>query len=775
MKINVLFALSIACLSLTTGMADDVVPGRSALPIPDPEFGGEIGQTFLDSTPDFPQPVQAPEGAPNVLIILTDDTGFGMTSTFGGPVPTPTLERLAQNGLKFNRFHTTALCSPTRIALLAGRNHHTCGTGVIIEMGTGYPGYTGRVPRSTALVSEMLRSNGYATSMFGKWHNTPETEISPAGPFDRWPTGFGFEYFYGFNQGETHQYYPTLYRNITPVDPPASPEEGYHFTVDMTDETIGWINNVNAADPEKPWFIYYSTGAIHAPHHTPDEYREMFAGDFDQGWDKVREETHARQLEMGIIPPGTQLTPRPPELAAWDEQSEDAKRVYLKLMENYAGFMAHTDHQIGRVIDSLEKSGELDNTLIFYIVGDNGASAEGGLEGTFNEVASLVGVQLGLDSLLSRIDEIGGPHSEPHVPVAWAHAMNTPFQWTKQVASYFGGTRNAMVVHWPDGIEAQGELRSQFHHAIDIVPTILEAAGVPEPIEVNGIPQTPVEGVSMLYTFDDGDAADRHTTQYFEMMGNRGIYHEGWMACTRHGTPWITTGTARSFDDDVWELYHIDEDFSQAVDLAAEQPEKLAELQAVFLQEAMKYNVLPLDDRMAQRMDSRNRLAGEPRTSWSYTGNEIRLPEPAGPLIFPNSHSVTAHLVIPDGGAEGVITCCGGGTAGWTLFVQDGHLKYHYNYFDFERFSVEGGELPSGEVAVGVEFVAGDNGGGTVKLTINGEPAGEGALDHVTFRHGVEPFEVGRDSIAPVCPGYEGQGSFPFTGEIERIEFRVAE
>jgi arylsulfatase len=465
-----------------------VAQDRTQLPLPDPAFKGEIGKTIAESKPDYPQPVRAPQGAPNVLVILLDDVGFGMTSTFGGPVPTPTLDKLAKEGLSYNRFHTTALCSPTRAALLTGRNHHSVGTGVIIEMGTGYPGYTGMMPKSTATIAETLRDNGYATAMFGKAHNTPEPEISPAGPFHNWPTGQGFDYFYGFNQGETHQYYPTLYRNTTPVPQPKTPEQGYHFSADMADEAIAWTRNVRSADPEKPWFVYYSTAGVHAPHHAPKEWRDKYKGKFDHGWDKQRELTFARQLESGIIPKGTKLTPRPESIPAWDAQSADAKKVYTRLMENYAAYMDYTDHQVGRLIDSLAASGELDKTLVMYIVGDNGASAEGGLEGTFSEVASLLGVQLGLESTIKRIDEIGGPSSEPHVPVGWAWAMDTPFQWTKQVASHFGGTRNPLIIRWPNGIKAKGEVRTQFHHVIDIVPTILEAANIPEPKTVNGIP-----------------------------------------------------------------------------------------------------------------------------------------------------------------------------------------------------------------------------------------------------------------------------------------------
>ena len=470
-------------------------------------------------------------------------------------------------------------------------------------MATGYPGYTGIIPKSTATIAEILRDNGYATAMFGKAHNTPETEISPAGPFDNWPTGQGFDYFYGFNQGETNQYFPTLYRDTTPVPQPKTPEQGYQFSADMTDEAIAWIGNEQAADPEKPWFVYFSTPGVHAPHQVTQEWRDKYKGKFDYGWDKQRELTYAKQLEMGIIPKGTKLTPRPDSIPAWDDQSEDAKKVYTRLMENYAAYMAYTDYQVGRLIDSLAASGQLDNTLVLYVVGDNGASAEGGLEGTFSEVASLLGVQLGLESTIKRIDEIGGPTSEPHVPVGWAWAMDAPFQWTKQVASHFGGTRNPLVVHWPKGIKAKGEIRTQFHHVIDIVPTILEATKIPEPKVVKGIPQKPIEGVSMRYSFDDATAKDRRTTQYFEMLTNRAIYDNGWVAASRFGVPWQTAGREGNFLDAPWELYNVNEDFSEAVDLAAKNPDKLKELQAKFEEEAEKYNVYPLDSRMSERMD----------------------------------------------------------------------------------------------------------------------------------------------------------------------------
>jgi arylsulfatase A-like enzyme len=705
-----------------------------------------------------------------------DDVGFGMAGTFGGPVPTPNLDKLAADGISYTRFHTTALCSPTRAALLAGRNHHSCGTGVIIEMGTGYPGYTGIIPRTCALVPKILSDNGYATAMFGKWHNTPEPDISPAGPFDRWPTGLGFDYFYGFNQGEADQYHPTLYRNTTPVPPPKTYEEGYHFTEDMTDDTIAWISNTRAADRDKPWFVYFSTGAVHAPHQVPKEWRDKFKGKFDYGWDRQRELTYQKQLEMGVIPKGTKLTPRPKEIPAWDNESEDAKTVYKRLMENYAAYMAHTDYHVGRLIDSLEDSGELDNTLIFYIVGDNGASAEGGLEGTFSEIASLLGIQLGLESTINRLDEIGGPTSEPHVPVGWAWAMDAPFQWTKQVASHLGGTRNPLVVHWPKGIKSKGERRTQFHHVIDVVPTILEACHIPEPKVVDGIEQKPFEGVSMLYSFDDADATGRRTTQYFEMFCNRAIYDSGWMACSHFGTPWDTESRSGNFLEAPWELYNLDEDFSQANDLAKSNPEKLKELQAKFVEEAKEYDVFPLDPRFAERMDPKLRVGGEPPTSWTYYGNHVWLPEPVGPQLFPRGHTITADVTIPKNGAEGVITCAGSYSAGWSLYLKDGKPVFRYTCFDIADETIPSTvPLSEGKATVTAEFTPDGSreGGGTLKLFVNDRPAGEGKLKRTLFRHGLEPFEVGRDSITSVDPAYKDKGNFEFTGTIEKVAFEL--
>ena len=748
----------------------------SQLPKPDPAFKGKIGETYKDSTASFPQPATAAKGSPNVLLVLLDDVGFGMCSTFGGPVPTPQMDKLANNGLKYNRFHTTALCSPTRAALLAGRNHHTCATGVIIEMGTGFPGYTGSIPKSCGLVSETLRDNGYATGMFGKWHNTPETAISPAGPFDRWPTGLGFEYFYGFNQGETHQYYPVIYRNTTPTPQPKLPEQGYHFTDDMTDEAIAWTRNVRAADRDKPWFVYFSTSGVHAPHHAPKAWRDRYQGKFDHGWDKQRELTHAKQLELGIIPKGTKLTPRPQEIPAWDSQSEAARKVYCRLMENYAAYMDYTDHHVGRLIDSLRTSGEIDNTLIMYVVGDNGASAEGGLEGTFSEIASLIGIQLGLESTTKRIDEIGDAVSEPHVPVGWAWAMDAPFQWTKQVASHFGGTRNPLVVHWPKGIKAKGEIRNQFHHVIDIVPTILEACKIQTPSVLNGIPQKPIEGVSMAYSFDNGSAKGQRTTQYFELATNRAIYHDGWVACSQYGLPWETAGRGDGFITAPWELYNVDADFSEADNLAAKEPGKLKELQARFLDEAKKYDVLPLDPRFSERFDPSLRVAGEPKTSWTYYGNRVWLPEPVGPLLFPRGHQISADLIVPKGGAEGVITCCGAFSAGWSLYVKDGKPTFRYTCFEIADVTITGADqIPEGNVTISTEFIPEPSreGRGTLKLFVNGKTVGEGVLKRSLFRHGLEPFEVGRDSITPVDPTYKDKGDFAFTGTIEKITFAL--
>jgi arylsulfatase len=690
------------------------------------------------------------------------------------------MDRLAREGLRYNTFHTTALCSPTRGALLTGRNHHSIGTGVVIEMGTGFPGYTGIVPPSTAGLPEMLRQNGYATAAFGKWHNTPDNEISPAGPFDRWPTGktWGFEYFYGFMNGETHQYYPVLYRNTTPIAQPRSPEEGYHLTEDLVDQTIAWLEQVKATNPQKPWFVYFSTGAIHGPHHTPKAHRDKYKGKFDAGWDTYREDTFARQKALGVIPASAKLTPRPAEIPAWDAQPEAAKRVYRRLMENYSGFLDHTDEQVGRLIAAIEKSGQLDDTLVLYIVGDNGASGEGGLEGTVNELASVNGIQLGLKGLEDKFDEIGGPRTEPHVPVGWAWAADTPFRWTKQVASHFGGTRNPLIVRWPKGIKARGELRPQFHHVIDIAPTVLHVAGIREPKVVNGVPQKPIEGVSMRYSFDDGRVKSHRTVQYFEMLGNRGIYKNGWMAVARHGRlPWKTAGGGDSFERDQWELYNLASDFTQADDLAAKNPAKVKELQAAFLVEAKKYNVLPLDDRLAERFDVTlrpNPLAGLKR--FTYGPGVANISESA----ILNTHgvpfSVTAEVEVSPAGTDGVLAAVGGITSGWSLYVTDGKPVFYYNFFEVEKYRVQSSEaLPAGKSTVRVEVTPVEAGPGkpaTVKLFVNGRQTGAGRLEKtVPFRYSAEPFDVGRDNVSAVSDEYKPP--FAFRGRIEQVTIEV--
>jgi len=770
-----LFAISPA----TMGHATDTVD-RTVLPIPEAPFQGKIGTTVQESTADFPKPVEAPADAPNVLIVILDDVGFGHAGTFGGAVSTPTMDRLAEDGLRFTQFHTTALCSPTRAALLTGRNHHSVGTGVVIEMGTGFPGYTGIVPNTTAALPEILRQNGYSTAAFGKWHNTPDTEISPAGPFDRWPTGrtWGFEYFYGFMNGETHQYYPVLYRNITPVAQPKSPADGYHLTADLADEAIGWLNRVNGTNPAKPWLLYFATGAVHAPHHAPQPYIEKYHGTFDAGWDVYRDETFARQKQMGIIPQTARLTPRPSEIPAWDDQPEDAKRVYRRLMENYSGFLDHTDEQVGRLISALETSGEMDNTLIFYIVGDNGASAEGGLEGTISELASINGIQLGLPEIKAKFDEIGGPRTDPHVPVGWAWAANTPFQWAKQVASHFGGTRNGLIVKWPNGFDDRNGTRTQFHHVIDIAPTVLEAAGIPEPRMVNGVEQKPIEGVSMLYAFDDQTAASRRTVQYFEMFGNRGIYKDGWMASARHGRlPWETAASTPDFSADVWELYNIDTDFTQADNLASQEPEKLRELQDAFLVEADKYDVLPLDDRLAARFDMTlrpNPMAG--MTTFTYGPGVTGIGEGA----FPNTHrvpfSITVDVDMPNTSGDGVLAAIGGVISGWSLYVKDGKPTFSYNLFDIEQTKVQSAEaLAPGKTVIKVEFTPVDANAGSaadVRMLVNDKDVAHGRVEAtVPFRYGVEPFDVGMDTVSAVSDDYSPP--FPFPGRINAVTIDV--
>jgi arylsulfatase len=791
MKTRIL--LSTLSLTLGVGLSPQglaqtgaVALNRAHLPMPNTIRPTSI--VYDAKNPDSKNPpieqLRPPKGAPNVLIVLIDDVGFGCTSAFGGPCTTPTLEKLAAGGLKYNRFHTTAICSPTRQALLTGRNHHSVGMAGVTEIATGAPGYSSVRPNSMAPLAMTLKLNGYATAQFGKNHEVPVWETSPVGPFDAWPTGGGgFEYFYGFLGGEANQWYPTLYEGTTPVENKKTPEQGYHLVTDMTDKTIKWIAQQKLLAPDKPFFIYYAPGATHAPHHVAKEWADKYKGKFDQGWDKVRQETLARQKKLGIVPVDCQLTARPKEIPAWDSMPEEFKAVLCREMEVYAGFMEFTDHNVGRIVGLLEKLKILDDTLIFYIVGDNGASAEGGINGSFNEMSYFNGLQ-GLETaeyLTARIDKLGGPESYNHYAVAWAHAMNTPFQWTKQVASHWGGTRNATVVHWPKGIKAKGEIRSQFTHCIDVAPTVLEAAGLPQPQSVNGIQQDPIEGTSMVYSFNDAKAPEQHDVQYFEIMGNRAIYYKGWSAVSKHYTPWVNAKRP-AFDDDVWELYDGSKDWSQANDLAQQMPEKLKELQRQWLIEAAQYKVLPLDDRLFEKLNPD--LAGRPVLIKGKTqllaGGMGRLSENCVLNIKNKSHSITAEIVVPEGGAKGVIVCQGANIGGWTLYAHNGKLKYCYNWGGFKTFMVESQDpLPAGQHQVRMEFAYDGGGagkGGQATLYTNGKKVGEGRVDATlaTIFSADDGTDVGEDSGAAISPDYGPVGNH-FNGEIKGVQLSIAD
>jgi arylsulfatase A-like enzyme len=758
---------------------------RDVLPIPDPQVPPIDVIDARDPAATFPpiEPLRPPEGAPNVLVILIDDAGFGSSSAFGGPCETPNFERLAEQGISYNRFHTTALCSPTRQALLTGRNHHAVGMGGITEIATSAPGYNSIRPKAAAPLAQTLKLNGYSTAQFGKCHEVPVWETSPVGPFDAWPTGGGgFEHFYGFLGGETNQYAPAIYKDTVPVEPDRTPDEGYHFTEDMTDHAIEWVRQQKALTPEKPFFVYYAPGATHAPHHVPVQWSAKYKGKFDHGWDRLREETLERQKALGVVPQDAELTARPAEISAWDETPDDMKPIFARQMEVYAGFMEHTDHHVGRLIDSLAELEILDDTLVFCVVGDNGASAEGTPNGCFNEIIVLNGAA-GLetvDFMTSRIDDFGTPKAYNHYAVGWAHAMDTPYQWTKQVASHWGGTRNGTIVHWPKGIAAKGEVRSQFHHVIDIAATVLDAAGLPEPRLVDGIEQMPLHGVSMKPTFDDAASPERRTTQYFEMFCNRGIYHEGWTAVTRHSTPWVMTETP-PLDEDVWELYDPD-DWTQAHDLAAEQPEKLEELQALFLVEAKKYNVLPLDDRRAERFNPE--LAGRPQlikgNRQLLFGGMTRLSENSIVVLKNKSHAVTAEIEVSDGSAEGAIVAQGGAFGGWTLYAKEGKPAYCYNLFGLQRFKIAGEEaIPEGTHQVRMEFAYDGGGlgkGGNVTLFLDGNAVGEGRVEATVpmLFSGDETTDLGSDSATPVTDDLE-PGETEFNGRVKWVEIDLGD
>lgn len=759
-------------------MHGDDLP-RYVLPIPDVPPVTLTTFDAKDPATRFPpiRPVRPPPGAPNVLVILLDDVGFGASSAFGGPCHTPNAERLAANGLKYTRFHTTALCSPTRAALIAGRNHHTVGMGAITEFATSAPGYNSMRPNTCAPLPEILKLNGYATAHVGKCHEVPVWETSPAGPMDRWPMpGNGFEYFYGFFGGETDQWYPTLREGITPLEPWGTPEQGYHLTPDLAQKAIAWIGMQKSLAPDKPFFMYFATGATHAPHHVPKEWADKYKGKFDDGWDAQRERTFKRQKELGVIPEDAELTRRSEGIPAWDETDDALKPAMRRQMENYAGFLEHTDMCIGLLLDALEQQKLLDDTLVFLIIGDNGASAEGSLQGTFNELLSISGMgELETaDYFNERLDKIGGPESMPHYAVGWAHAMNTPYQWTKQVGSHWGGTRNGTIVHWPKGIKAKGEIRHQFCHVIDVAQTILDAAGLPAPTMVNGVLQKPMEGVSMQYTFDEANAEERHATQYFEMMCNRGIYHEGWSAVTKHRSPWVTTGEAGvALDDDVWELYDGSTDWTQSRDLAKQNPEKLRQLQRLFMLEATKYNVFPLDDRAFERVVPE--IAGRP----TLVGDRQVLLPGMGGIVEQHvvdwrnrSWQLTGLVEVPEK-ANGVILNLGGNSGGWSLYFREGVPTFCYNLFGMERTYVRAGSSAAvGQHQLRIEFAYDGGGvgkGGMFTLYLDGNEVGKARVERTEgIGFGYEYTQVGRDSQSPVTDDYVGDSKY--NGKIHWVE-----
>jgi len=757
-------------------------PGDVVIPKPAPPFPGVIARTVARSKAVHPEPLRAPEGAPNVLLILTDDVGFAASSTFGGPVPTPNLDKLASRGLVYNRFHTTAICSPTRAAMLTGRNHHMVGNGLVNNLATGFPGYNGIIPKTAATVGRIMTENGFNTAFFGKHHNVPDYQESAGGPFDLWPTGLGFEYFYGFLGGDTDQFHPKLYRGTSPVERPEGDRPDYLLDSDLADDALRWIHNQQAADPHKPFVIWYAPGTAHAPHQAPREWIARFRGKFDQGWDRLREEILARQKAMGLVPQDAVLTPRPEMLGAWDALSDEEKRINARFMEVFAATLAYQDAQIGRIFDELEQMGELDDTLIVFVQGDNGGSAEGAQSGTMNEIGSLAnGMTESREWFLEMLDEMGGPLSYQIYPAGWAWAVDTPFQWTKTVGSHFGGTRNGLVVSWPARIKDVGTVRTQFHHVIDILPTVLEATGVQAPTVVDGIRQQRMDGVSMAYSFDDASAEGQRKTQYFELLGNRAIYHDGWIAST---TPKVPPWAMESPEGDVatsyeWELYEVTNDYSQGHNLAAEYPEKLAELQQLFWEEAERNNVFPLDDSRGPSRASRRRIAAAmaavPR-DYVYRSTEISVAEAKAPPLFARDFRIVADVTIAEGQRSGVLLAFGSWFGGWSFYLNDGvPVAHHASSQQLnDQFIISADRaLPPGPATVEFLFEYDGGGlrkGGEMRILINGKEAGAGRIERqIIVVAGLgETFDIGRDTGVPVARLRAGQ--VPFAGEIRRIE-----
>lgn len=756
--------------------SDSSEPDRTRLPIASPDYPCS---TILDARDAVAPPqfqVKAPAQAPNVIIILIDDMGFGQSSAFGGPIQMPTLEKLAKKGLKYNNFHTTALCSPTRAALLTGRNHHQCNMGSITETATAFPGQTGRRPESVAPLASMLRLNGYSTGAFGKSHETAAWEVSPSGPTDRWPTRSGFDKFYGFIGGEANQWAPTIYDGLTQVEPPADPN--YHFTKDMTNKAIDWMKSVKSLTPEKPVFMYFAPGATHAPHHVPAQWIAKYRGKFDQGWDRLREETLARQKKLGIVPADAVLANKPKAIKDWDKLSDAERKLFARQMEVFAGYGEYTDHEIARLIEAVEELGQMENTLIFYIAGDNGASAEGGFNGLFNEMSYFNNHAESVDEILKHLDQLGGPDSYGHYAAGWAVAGDTPFTWTKQIASDYGGTTNGMVVHWPRGIQEKTQLRSQFHHVIDIAPTILEAAGLPQPKSVNGVTQTPIEGVSMIYSFNQPEADSKRKTQYFEIFGNRSIYHDGWLAGTVHKEPWEMKPKT-GFAQDRWELYDTRKDFSLSKNLAEENPEKLKELQALFLKEASRNHALPLDDRFLERVNAatvgRPDLMAGRKTLELYNGMS-GITENAFLDIKNRSFTIDAEIEIPKAAAEGAIIAQAGKFGGWSLYLKESRPKFTYNFLGHTKYEIESSEtIPSGKASLRFVFEYDGGGlgkGGNAILSVNGKEVARGRIEQTqSFIFSAdEGADVGAD-LGTAVGDY--QVPFRFNGNLTKVTLSI--